>query len=54
MTVHGKFFPTSRWSEDSILNQVVEGAVGDPQVIVVVTTALLLNNKILLQNPVGI
>jgi hypothetical protein len=54
MRVHEKYFPTSRWSKDSILNQVVEGAVGDPQVIVVVTTALLLNNKILLQNLVGI
>jgi hypothetical protein len=54
MSVHDIFFPTSRWSEDSILNQVVEGADGDPQVIVVVTTALLLNNKILQQNPVGI
>ena len=54
MSVHDKFFPTSRWSEDSILNQVVEGVVGDPQVIVVVITALLLNNKILQQNPVGI
>jgi hypothetical protein len=32
----------------------IEGAVGDPQVIVVATTALLLNNKILQQNPVGI
>jgi hypothetical protein len=53
MSVHDKFFSTSRWSEDSILNQV-EGAVGDPQVIVVVTTALLLNNKILQQNLVGI
>ncbi len=47
MSVHDNFFPTSRWSEDSILNQVIEGAVGDPQVFVVVTTALLLNNKIL-------
>jgi hypothetical protein len=54
MSVHDKFFPTSRWSEDSILNQVVEGAVGEPQVIVVVTTAVLLNNKILQQNLVGI
>ena len=54
MSVHDKFFPTSRWSEDSILNQVIEGAVGDPQVIVVVTTALLPNNKILQQNLVGI
>ncbi len=54
MSVHDKFFPTSRWSEDSILNQVVEEAVRDPQVIVVVTTPLLLNNKILQQNPVGI
>jgi hypothetical protein len=53
MSVHDNFFPTSRWSEDS-LNQVVERAVGDPQVIVVVTPALLLNNKILQQNPVGI
>jgi hypothetical protein len=50
MSVHDKFYPTSRWSEDSILNQVVEGAVGDAQVIGVVTTALLLNNKILQQN----
>ncbi len=54
MSVHDNFFPTSRWSEDSILNQVVEGALGDPQVIVAVITVLLLNNKILQQNPVGI
>ncbi len=54
MSVHDKLFPTSRWSEDSILNQVVEGTVGDPKVIVVVTMALLLNNKILQQNPVEI
>jgi hypothetical protein len=47
MSVHDNFFHTSRWSEDSILNQVVEGAVGDPHMIVVVTAALLLNNKIL-------
>jgi hypothetical protein len=38
---------------ETILNQVVEGAVGDLQVIVVVTTAFLLNIKILQQNPVG-
>ncbi len=54
MSVHDNFFPTSKWREDSILNQVLEGAVGDPHVILMVTTALLLNNKILQQNLVGI